>query len=392
MWKLKCIIDIGNGYVNWLLLLKEWDGDISLLWREMIKTSGFKKWRILDGSAFIQVIHAVLENLSKKIDSDIDEVIVGLSHPDMRIKRINTNKRMLQMNIQNEDVDWLLRSISDTSWEINYEVLKIIPVSWIIDNELKVKDPIWMQGRNLELIADVFMIPSNFYHELDKIFDEIGIDVVDYIPNILWAEEAILDVETKDLGCLLVDIGTNQSSYVIYEDGAPLYYWVIPLWGEDVTKDISIGLQQDYKEAEQIKKEKGMILTNEETNEDEQLDTRFLSEIIGARYEDIFEAIEEKMEELGVDGKLPWWVILIWWSAKLKNIEELAKQFFRLSCKIWNISNNKLWELGNNPQFINVIGCYNWEEKYWDSTRGWFGLNFELGIFRKIWDFFKKIF
>lgn len=392
MWKLKCIIDIGNGYVQWLLLLKEWEWDVSLLGREMIKTAWLKKWRMLDGSSFIQVVQAVLENLAKKIDSDIDEVIVGISHPEMRIKRINTNKRMLQMNIQDSDVEGLLRSISDTSWEINYEVLKIIPVSWIIDNELKVKDPIWMQGRNLELIADVFMIPSNFYHDLDKIFDEIGIDIVDYIPNILWAEDAILDVETKDLWCLLLDIGTNQSSYVIYEDGTPLHYGVIPLWGEDVTKDISIGLQQDYKEAEQIKKEKGMILTNEEAEEDEQLDIRFLSEIIWARYEDIFEAVEEKMEELGVDGKLPWGVILIWWSSKLKNIEELSKKFFRLSCKIWSVANSKLWELGNNPQFTNVIGCYNWEEKYGDSMRWWFGLNFELGIFRKIGDFFKKIF
>ncbi len=41
----------------------------------------------------VQVVQAVLENLAKKVDTDIDEVIVGISHPEMRIKRINTSKR-----------------------------------------------------------------------------------------------------------------------------------------------------------------------------------------------------------------------------------------------------------------------------------------------------------
>jgi len=42
-----------------------------------------------------------------------------------------------------------------------------------------------MQGRNLELVANVFMVPVNFYRELEKIFDQIDIDIVDFVPNIL---------------------------------------------------------------------------------------------------------------------------------------------------------------------------------------------------------------
>lgn len=37
-------------------------------------------------------------------------------------------------------------------------------------------------------------------------------------------------------------------------------YGVLPIGGEDVTKDISIGLQVDIKEAENIKKTSGNIL------------------------------------------------------------------------------------------------------------------------------------
>jgi cell division ATPase FtsA len=42
-----------------------------------------------------------------------------------------------------------------------------------------------MQGRKLELTANIFMIPANIYKDLIKIFDELEIDIIDFIPNIL---------------------------------------------------------------------------------------------------------------------------------------------------------------------------------------------------------------
>lgn len=389
MWELKCLLDIGNGYIKWVLILKEQEWSPTVIAREMVKTLWFKKWRILDGSSFIQVIQVVIDNLAKKVDTWIDEVIIGISHPDMKIKKLTANKRLLQIDIQEQDAESLLQNISDLSWEVNYEVLKIIPVNWIVDNELKVKDPIWMQWRNLELVANVFMVPVNFYRELEKIFDQIDIDIVDVVPNILWAEEAVLDAEIKDLWCLLIDIWANQTSFVIYEDWLPLYYWVVPIWWEEITKDISIWLQIDYKEAEKIKKEKWTILMWESI-EDEQLDMWFLSEIISARCEDIFSYILEKMEQLWVDSKLPWWTVIIWGGAKIKNIQEFAKQYFKLSSKLWEVLSNKFWDLWANPQFINIIWDYLWEDKYWGMINRW--LNIDFGIFKKISDFFKKLF
>ncbi len=43
----------------------------------------------------------------------------------------------------------------------------------------------------------------------------------------------------------------------VYEEGTPLSYFVLPVGGEDVTRDISLGLQVDIKEAEEIKKRFG---------------------------------------------------------------------------------------------------------------------------------------
>lgn len=63
-------------------------------------------------------------------------------------------------------------------------------------------------------------------------------------------------------------------------------------------------MQIEMKEAENIKVDFGM-LTGMEAEKDDQLDVKFLEEIISARYLEIFEKINDTLIELGVDGRLP---------------------------------------------------------------------------------------
>jgi cell division ATPase FtsA len=235
------------------------------------------------------------------------------------------------------------------------------------------------------------MIPANIYKDLIKIFDELEIDIIDFIPNILWAETGALDSETKDLWCVLIDLWANQTSYVIYEEWVNLWYGIIPIWWEEITKDISIWLKIDYSQAEQIKKEEWEIILDKNNQiEDSEIDKLFLSEIIEARLsEDIYSKILDVMNELWVSGKLAWWVILIWWTSKIRNIEEFTREYFSLACRKWKISwYNELW---SNPIFINSIWNYIWEEKYWEEW-GWFSLSFNMWWLKSLSEWFKKIF
>ncbi len=393
MEDISVVLDLWNWYIKGVVIgEEEWKKIV--LAKDLVKTSWMRKGRIVDINDLWKSILTVIDNFEKKLgEGVISSVILGISHPKMLIKRVVEQKRIITWTVEEDDIYHFDKIITRFDDEPNYEILKTIPVTWIIDEQVKVKDPLGMQAKKLEMVADIFMVPTSFYNWLIETFENIWIDIEDIIPNILWGAESVFDVELKDLWCCLIDIGTNQTSFVVYEELEPKVYWVIPYWWEDVTKDISIWFQVDIKEAEKLKREKWIILLDGQKIEDKDwVDINFLSEIISARYEDIFERIKKILQEYGLDGKLAWWIYLIWWWAKMKNLDGFAKEYFKLPVFYGKDKNVGVGDLGNNLQFVNVLWDLLWYEKYSERWWRWFKLSLSFDWFNNIISFFKKLF
>ena len=390
MRDIKAVFDIGNDSIKAIVFGKDNDKDI-ILARQMEPALGLKKGKILDAEAFTTTINKIVENFSKKLGGDfIEEVVVGVSHPEMLVNRIIEGKRIMQTEVWNDDVDHLSRIVAEIANKNNYETIKIVPVCRIIDEDKREKDPVGLRCKKLELMADVFMIPKNFYTGLIDAFDKVGLGISDMIPNIIAATSICIDYDHKDLGTVLVDIGKNQTSYVIYEDGYPLGYGTIPMGAEDVTKDISIGMQVDIKEAEEIKRTSWMAVITEGLKSDNQLDLIFLSEIINARYEEIFLKVNQHLERIEKDGRLPGGILLIGGGSKMQNVDYLAKQTFKLATFYGKDLMVNVGDLSLNVQFINLLWVYFWSNKYMDIDSR--KTSSKTGkILNKIWNFFRDL-
>lgn len=392
MKDMKVVLDIGNGYLKGMMFgQQEWKQVI--LAKHTIKTRGMRKGKIMDVEDFSVCINEILESFSRKLWGDyVEQVFLGISHPETIIKRVSEQKRILDKKIGHDDMHHLSDVLADASVHPNYEVIKLIPIQWILDDQTKVKDPYGMEARKLELVADVFMIPKTFYTHLLEAFDKLDLYVADIVPNMLGASEVTLDFDLKDLGILLVDIGANQTSYVVYEEGVPLFYGMIPLGGEDVTKDISIGLQVDIKEAERIKREKGVLLMDNQKMEDDAIDMSFLSDIMMARYEEIFELIQADLIRYQKEGRLPGGVLLLGGGSQVEHITVLGKDVFKLATYKAKDLVVQIPEISSSLDLLNLIGLYVWSNKYYQPK--WRGMKFHMdfSFFGKIVDFFKQLF
>ncbi len=391
MRDIKAIFDIGNDSIKAVVFADD-EGKNVILAKHIEATQWMRKGKILDSEAFTNTINKITENFVKKLWWDfIDEVFVGISHPENIVKRISEQKRIMEDEIQDSDVEHLSKVIADVAVQNNMETVKIVPVYRTIDEDKKEKDPVWLKWKRLELVADAFMIPKNLYNGVIEAFDNVWLSIADIIPNILASSEIILDYDRRDLWTILIDIGKNQTSYTIFEDWYPLGYGTMPIGWEDVTKDISIGMQIDIKEAEDIKKSHGTAIVDKDIAKDSPLDTHFLTEIISSRYEEIFNKINSHLISLDRDWRLPWWVILIWWWAKMPNLDLLSKDNFKLATFYGKDTQLNLWDISNNIQFTNVLWTFVWSNKYVEWRKGsWIKINWN--IWSTVGKFFKDLF
>lgn len=102
-----------------------------------------RKGKVLDSDDFLMSLSAVIESFHKKLGDDyLDQVFVGISHPDMIVTRMHEQKRIMGEKITHDDINHLSKIVSEISGQPNYEIIKIIPVHRVIDDARKEKDPL----------------------------------------------------------------------------------------------------------------------------------------------------------------------------------------------------------------------------------------------------------
>lgn len=248
--------------------------------------------------------------------------------------------------IREEDVDRAIEAARTVATPTNYEILHVIPKGFTVDGGRGIKDPVGMTGIRLEVDAVIVQGLSSQIKNLTKSVYRTGIDIDDLVFSILAASEAVVSERQKELGVCVVNIGASLTSLVVFEEGDVLHTAVLPLGAEHITSDIAIGLRTSLDVAEGVKLGAGTALPEsvgrkDEVNlsaygapEEESVMRRYVSEIIEARVEEIFEKIDEELARCGRSGMLPSGIILTGGGAKLHGMLDVAKKRLRLPASL----------------------------------------------------------
>jgi len=112
------------------------------------------------------------------------------------------------------------------------------------------------------------------------------------------------------VGTILIDLGAENTNFIIFEEDQILDAGILNFGADSITHDIAICLKVPLEVAEKIKLTFGYALSNdinrkesidlskvnkEMTNE---INKRYLAEIIEARLEEIFDAINAAIKKI----------------------------------------------------------------------------------------------
>ena len=126
-----------------------------------------------------------------------------------------------------------------------------------------------MSGFHLEMDADIIAGKYISVQNIIKSVEKAGLEVDGIIMGAYALSELALTPEEIEQGVLLIDIGGGITDISAYKNGKIQMYDSIPVGGEHITNDISIGLNISITEAEKIKKQYELALTDLIKNDQE---------------------------------------------------------------------------------------------------------------------------
>lgn len=247
----------------------------------------------------------------------------------------------------------------------NREILAVVPHSYRLDGQDNIKNPVGMNGTRLEVNANVISALSPHVSALHSVLELIKVEPNVITPSVVAAAKAVLSEKQLENGVAVIDLGGATTGIAIFEEGDLQYASVIPIGGNNITNDLAIGLKTDPEVAEQVKLTHGSATA--ETGSDrvsvkhDKETLEFLrsdvDEIIGARLEELFEAITSELKKAGRHAKLPSGVVLVGGGAKLKGIANYTKESLGLAVKIGAAKGfGGVAEHVDEPQFAVAAG------------------------------------
>jgi cell division protein FtsA len=341
-------LDIGSSWVRAVIGTVGTDGTIMVDSLCERPSEGVRGGAIVNIEQTIKTIASVISEAELQAGADIQQIIIGVggNHiegiPSQGVVGINAKDQ----EIKREDIFRSLEVARAFEMPLDREILHTLVQDFRVDGRDGIKDPIDMLGHRLESRVLVVTGSSSVCQNERKCIQRAGFQVQRLVAQQLADAEAVLSVEEKEMGTILINIGGGTTNMIVYTNGAPVFTGGVDLGGSHVTGDIAYLLNKPKVIAEQVKCEYGNChipsVAKDETVLIPQIGglpsikmpKRELSKIIEPRMAEIFSLLQVEMEKKQIRGSFGGGVVLVGGGALLSGATELASEIFRLPSRI----------------------------------------------------------
>jgi len=369
-------IDVGTTKI--CTLIGETDDaadDLRIVGVGVVPSRGIRKGVVVNVKETTDAILASIDKAERISGCEIDGAYVGLA--GAHISSINSVGAVAinrgERGVQPADVERALDAARAMPVPHNRQVLHAIPRSYKLDGDDGVRDPLGMQAYRMEVEAHIITGATTSIHNLVKCVQATGTGVDAMVLEPLASGEAVLTEVEREMGVILADIGGGTTDIAIFIEGSIWHTVVLPMGGEHITHDIAIGLRTPFTTAGELKIKYGNT-SSKNVQIDETLDVTafgeggpqqvsrlFLTQIIEARVEEIFELIRQEIKRSGYDGLLPAGVVLCGGTADLAGIRDVAREQLNLPVRTGTPHDIRgLVDILGSPAYATSVGLLLW--------------------------------
>lgn len=399
-------IDIGTSKVVTLVGEVTSDGKVNVIGFGSHPSQGLKRGVVVNIESTVSSIQRSVEDAEQMAGCEIFSAYTGIA--GSHIHSINSHGivAIRDNEVTPNDVERVIDAAKAIALPADQKILHVLPQEFIIDHQNAIREPVGMSGVRLEAKVHIVTGAVSAAQNIVKCMKRCGLTASDIVLEQFASSQSILSEDEKELGICLIDIGGGTSDIAIFTDGAIRHTAVIPIAGDQVTNDIAIALRTPTRTAEEIKIQHGCTL-HELVDGNQMLELpalgdkagrriprRALTEVIEARYEELFTLALAELRRSGLADSIPAGIVLTGGASQVEGAQELAERVFKMPVRVGKPHNvTGLPHIIHNPIYATGVGLlmYGLHQRQnqrdvvfnqpsmkslWSRMRNWFQGNF----------------
>ena len=368
-------IDIGTSQTNTLIAELDENNQFEIVGVGSAQSRGIKRGVIVDLEQASEAVKESVNNAERMAGVQIDSAVVAVN--GSHISTFNSQGVIAipedNMEIDEEDIEKVIEAAKAGVISPDRELIHVLPREFILDGQKGILDPLGMSGSRLEGKVHIVTGSITAVQNLLKCIEKAEIDVEELIFGNLACGRILLNKTEKELGVLLIDIGSGSSDISVFINNNMAYSSILPLGGIQITNDLAIGLKTSIEESEKLKVKYGSVVGNYISPEDvvevkkvngekkEEISKKYIVDIIEPRVQEIFTLIRDELEKSNYYNVITQGIVLSGGCSLLPGIADLAAKVFETNARVGKPDyEGELGDMINEPRFSTVMGLLDY--------------------------------
>lgn len=362
-------LDIGTSKVVAVVAEVMPDGRHEVIGLGQHESKGLKKGVVVNIEATVESIQRALEEAELMADCKIRNVYTGIAGSHIRSINSRGMVAIKDKEVTAADVSRVIETAKAINISTDQQLLHTVPQEFIVDNQDDVREPIGMSGIRLEVKVHIVTGSVSAVQNIVKCVRRCGLEVADLILQPMASADAVLTLDEKELGVVLIDIGGGTTDVAVFSEGAIRHTVTIPIAGDQITNDIAMAIRTPTAEAEEIKIRFGVakqsLADPAQTlevpglgdREPRSMSRQALAAVIEPRVEELFAFVHQVIRESGYEDVLSSGVVLTGGSSMMPGMVEMAEDIFLKPTRIGMPDyQGQLSDVVRSPRYATVLG------------------------------------
>ncbi len=244
-------LDLGNKTLKICVGEEDEQGKINILTKLSKPINSFKDSEIIDYDLFFEEVILPLKDIFHQIGEEPKNIILSFSTSNLIYQRAKGKISLTERYVIEEDLRRASALAKASLVSTNYEIIFEEPVAYYLDNlNLKVRDPLGIEARNLEIDLSVIQGSKINLTKLKDFFNKNNLNISLILPNPLPASYVLIPKKDKEQGVILVDFGYKIFNVSVFQEGRLIGFQNFKFGLGDIVEDLAIDFGLEVSDIE----------------------------------------------------------------------------------------------------------------------------------------------